>query len=60
MRNLELPTPISPCLRVFIESLLDDADGRPGWSRTAQSGCAGEITAGLTNSQISRIRSESQ
>ncbi len=25
MRNLELPTPISPCLRIFIESLLDES-----------------------------------
>jgi hypothetical protein len=26
MRNLELTTAISPCLRIFIESLLDEID----------------------------------
>ena len=26
MKNLELPTPMSPCLRIFIETLLDEAD----------------------------------
>ena len=26
MRNLELPARMSPCLRLFIESLLDEGD----------------------------------
>ena len=32
MRNLELPTPISPCLRLFVESLFDEVDDERGAS----------------------------
>ena len=32
MRNLNLPAPISPCLRLFIESLFDEVDDERGAS----------------------------
>jgi len=32
MRNLELPTPMSPCLRIFIEALLSEVDDNQGAS----------------------------
>jgi len=32
MRNLVLPTPMSPCLRLFIDSLFDDVGVKHGAS----------------------------
>jgi len=36
MTNLELPVRMSPCLRLFIESLLDDVDGSRSASRVSE------------------------
>jgi len=36
MRNLELPVRMSPCVRLFIESLLDDVDGNRSASRVSE------------------------
>jgi len=36
MTNLELPVRMSPCLRLFIESLLDDVDGNRSASRASE------------------------